>query len=413
MRRPTVFTLAVAAVCMCGPVLASGETLYVSKSGSDWATPCTAAEPCATITRALWIAEPGDTIHVGPGQFHEPYGLTITKNVTIQGSGSLLGTAVRASVKGKPVFDIHPGVTASVSHMTIYGASGGRAGGIDNSGALTLSDAWIYKNSATDVPGGGAILNTGWLTLLRVGVEFNHGATAILNSGTAAIDQSWIRNNQGLSSTDGIANAGTLTLDRSLIEANQGAGVTAWNPSGPSAPGGPTTVLTNVTISGNWNGGVRARGGTTTLTHVTIANNKVSSGTSGLSVTGGRVSLRNSIIANNDGVQCAIQFDGWVDGTHSLIGEPACLSPVWPDASILIGVDPKLAGLSNTNYLRTHALLSGSPAIDAATPLHCTSTDQRGTERPKDGDGDGTSACDMGAFEHVPPVRRSGRPIRR
>ncbi len=63
-----------------------------------------------------------------------------------------------------------------------------------------------------------------------------------------------------------------------------------------------------------------------------------------------------------------------------------------------------MAGSASTNPLLdplqdnggptfTHALLQGSPAIDAAHNAHCLSTDQRGQPRPH-----GT-ACDIGAYE--------------
>jgi hypothetical protein len=54
---------------------------------------------------------------------------------------------------------------------------------------------------------------------------------------------------------------------------------------------------------------------------------------------------------------------------------------------------------SNGGPTWTHALLPGSPAIDAGTPSRCPTADQRGYARPEDGDGDGNPICDIGAFE--------------
>jgi hypothetical protein len=47
----------------------------------------------------------------------------------------------------------------------------------------------------------------------------------------------------------------------------------------------------------------------------------------------------------------------------------------------------------------THALLAGSDAIDAGGACPPPAIDQRGALRPADGDGDTSSACDIGAFE--------------
>src|SRR5262249_38514118 len=49
----------------------------------------------------------------------------------------------------------------------------------------------------------------------------------------------------------------------------------------------------------------------------------------------------------------------------------------------------------------THALLSGSPAIDAGDSTGCPPTDQRGITRPQDGHGTGTAVFDTGAHEVV------------
>ena len=61
---------------------------------------------------------------------------------------------------------------------------------------------------------------------------------------------------------------------------------------------------------------------------------------------------------------------------------------------------------NNGGPTQTHALVAGSPAIDAGNPNGCRDnagvllhTDQRGFLRPADGNNDGTSGCDIGAYE--------------
>ena len=67
----------------------------------------------------------------------------------------------------------------------------------------------------------------------------------------------------------------------------------------------------------------------------------------------------------------------------------------WPDTTCPgLNADPLLGPLQdNGGPTQTHALLAGSPAIDAALLANCPATDQRGVSRPQ---GPG---CDIGAFE--------------
>lgn len=70
-------------------------------------------------------------------------------------------------------------------------------------------------------------------------------------------------------------------------------------------------------------------------------------------------------------------------------------------------IDAQLDALTdNGGPTQTHALLSGSPAIDAGSnfvegtdPSACLSLDQRGVERLQEGDGERPTLCDIGAFE--------------
>lgn len=69
--------------------------------------------------------------------------------------------------------------------------------------------------------------------------------------------------------------------------------------------------------------------------------------------------------------------------------------PAEPLAAIL---DPTLG--YNGGATRTHALVFGSPAVDAVLGAACaTGTDQRGAPRAQDGDGDTFADCDSGAVE--------------
>ncbi len=49
----------------------------------------------------------------------------------------------------------------------------------------------------------------------------------------------------------------------------------------------------------------------------------------------------------------------------------------------------------------THLPQSSSPAMDAGDDQECPLTDQRGFDRPFDGDGDGEPICDIGAVEFL------------
>ena len=191
----------------------------------------------------------------------------------------------------------------------------------------------------------------------------------------------------------GLAVEGTAMLDHALVannEATSGAG------GGIFVSTDGKLLLVNSTVSGNvtteFGGGIGATG-EVTVRSSTVAFNFGERG-GGVALTGGSLSLRNSIISNNvdtapgDGNDSNCRLSGVAPAlTGQNIADDASCGPSM-DVSL-----PKLAALANAGGpTKTHALLSGSSAIDRG--LLCSeTTDQRYVSRPQG------STCDVGAFE--------------
>ncbi len=404
-------TVTVVALLQAGGGLAARttSTLWVKTSGDDSA-PCTAAAPCRTINHAVSVAQPGDTIKLGPGSYPENDGVHITNDLTIDG-GWFLGTTVELGwyFSPHPVFWVNEAATVTLKNMTI---SGGNQGGINNQGTLTLENVWVRDNTGDD-----GILNHGSLTTRNLGVDHNAGGAGLNNSGTAVLFDTHVDGTYqpGFLPPDGIVNTGALIVSRGLIAGNAGRGLAQFNPYGTTACP-QRALLINVTISGNA-GGVDARCGQLGFRHVTIAaNTAVDGGAGGLWNEGtADVVLQNSIVAGNSKPQCK-----GAEVSYSFIGDSSC---GWPSPA---GFDPKLGALAprpsqnifeklfHIGATKVHALLPGSSAIDAASDAYCTDiifgdwlTDQLGQPRPVDGNGDGVAHCDMGAYEYQPSVTAS------
>jgi hypothetical protein len=125
----------------------------------------------------------------------------------------------------------------------------------------------------------------------------------------------------------------------------------------------------------------------------------------------GEVRLHNTIIAGNSDPGYAPDCTGQTitsDG-YNLIGTTTGCSFSQATGDI-VDQGVASAGLGaladNGGTTQTHALLSGSMAIDAGDPSGCTdasavllTTDQTGGSRTIDGDMDGIPVCDIGAYE--------------
>lgn len=281
--------------------------------------------------------------------------------------------------------------------------------GINNGEELTLDNMTMTANEA--IAAGGAISNSpsGNLTVLNSTIAGNFsrsgsGGSGIYNGGTLVVRDSAIRDNGDPAlgaNGGGFANLGTMTLERVLIADNTAD--TTVDPVDDGNGGGiynsGTALILNSTISGNTaaNGGAifnEEGGATVTLEFVTIANNTGLPDSGSPQDTDGihnlsSVNVRSTIIANGAGAENCNVANLASNGGNVENANTCGLNA----AGDKVSTDPQIASIAaNGGATETHALLEGSPAVDAGVGK-CPSVDQRGEPRPQ---GNG---CDAGAFE--------------
>ena len=104
-----------------------------------------------------------------------------------------------------------------------------------------------------------------------------------------------------------------------------------------------------------------------------------------------RITLKNSIFAWNSALLDADCRGSGTSLGNNILGSDCVRSPSSND---LIDLDPRLGPLKdNGGSTFTHALLEGSPAVDAADDRFAPKVDQRGVTRPQG------AASDIGAYE--------------
>ena len=271
-------------------------------------------------------------------------------------------------------------------------------------------DAVIDDNNKDDINNnGGGIHNQGTLTLRNVVVQNNQANAdggGILNDGTLTIENSQLRNNKTEDDGGGIRNNGTITIINSTIADNTSIGTSPTSGGGGLINTGTSATIINSTFSGNTarNGGAirndtnlelintTLSGNTATFIQggggaianstgnvivngSTITNNTAAGTGAGISTTS-TVTVTNSIIAANAGNKDIIAIPGFngsfTSGGNNLIGNGEGVSGFSNGTNgDKVGtkatpINPLLDTLKdNGGATQTHALLEGSPAINA------------------------------------------------
>lgn len=396
-----------------------------------------------SLRQALADANDGDTITFA---VNGSIGLTsgellVARSITISGPG-LENLAVNGNSKSR-VFHIASGQTATISGLTVTnGNTSDSGGGIYNDHAvLILSNCAITGNLAASNLGGGI-----------------HNDGSNIGRATLQINNSLITNNSGGIYNDALqAGAAMLVLTFSTLSNNGpgeainndgwscifcGNGTTSveiTNSSITGNPGGaiysdtgrqncggecPVTIsITNSTINGN-GGGIR----NSTLSDTVVSNSTISNNRTGIYNDNGAIaaSIHNTTLSNN-GVEIqsfnapvAVAISHTIfnvsPGVHSILNDFGTVTSDGYNVSSddgggylnspgdQINTNPLLGPLQdNGGPTLTHALLPGSPAINAGDPnfVGPPDYDQRGPgyDRVRGG------RIDVGAFEvQTPPT---------
>jgi hypothetical protein len=311
------------------------------------------------------------------------------------------------------------GFTAVSSGGTVYVAAGTYPGTLYFNKSFTLVGAGA-PSTIIDAGGTGYVIQVDGILVTLSGLTMRNGNTgtnagglSLINGSTVTVNDCVIKNNTGSNGGGvGIGTHSTLYMNRCTISGNS-------TPDSGYGGGGihndhGAAFLTNCTISGNTaSSGTTGYGGgilnwpdnaATTLTNCTVVNN---SATGSPGQGGGfyndsscTMTFKNTIVANNTATVGGNNGYNRVGSTltsqgYNLDSENSC---GFNQPTDKINTNPLLGTLQdNGGATPTHALLSGSPAIDAGTSAGAPATDQRGVPRPQPPGG----IYDIGAYELI------------
>jgi hypothetical protein len=271
--------------------------------------------------------------------------------------------------------------------------------GIYAAGSVTLVRSQVTGNTGVDEgafmqPEGAGVYTLGRLTAVRSRICGNHARRA----GGAWVGNGLFVNYTTISHNDGgaLEAKGEALIFNSTISNNKAAW---WTVTLDGVFDNVVVAIVNSTISGNratYNT-VNMTRGTRSIFNSTIAYNYHAGGCLNAAVftSSGATHVESTIAAKNFcGGSPYYDLGGFAG--DSLIGaNNLIMSSTLPTPADTITVDPRLAPLANNGGpTLTHALLSGSPAIDTGNNAAGLTYDQRGPGHPRV-----NGKPDIGAFE--------------
>ncbi len=370
-----------------------------------------------SLRQAITDASAGDTIEFSvSGTITLSSSLTISKNLTIQGPGaSSLDISGNNSVR---VFLVSGSAVVTINDLSIInGTASNYGGGVENDQATTTINNCKITGCTVTGTGTGAGVDSynGTVTinnsLLSGNTAGGRGGAVSAYGGSMTLNNSTLDSNNAdmggaigqLQSTGDLTVTGCTISNNSANQGqNYGGGIYWYN---------GTVNITNTTFSGNSAsyGGAISDGSaayTMNINACTIVNNSASTQGGGILLRNATANIKNTILASNT---CATGANYYSDGgTLTSQGYNLCdvaLTAFTGTGDIQNGTLNIDVLADNGGSTNTHALLSGSDAIDAIPAANSYNgipvTDQIGTSRPQ-----GINA-DIGAYEKTVTVALS------
>ncbi|MFN8440259.1 MAG: choice-of-anchor Q domain-containing protein [Caldilineaceae bacterium] len=302
--------------------------------------------------------------------------------------------------------------SAQVENSNIQYNHAEEGGGYAISGiqaSLVMTKGGVLSNEATG--NGGGVFATGQTFFNQVLFDYNkaaqsggaiYGVTQLVgeSSGVVTVNDSLFEFNEAERGGGIALNGLSLMLSGSTFNKNIGSvrqcgglSITTTLPSTAVALAFNSTIVAN-------SGGICHAEMAVDFTHMTVANNL----TTGIDLQGNSPAnfvLRNSVVANNQNADCQMSStQATLPWQRTHVQHPG--NCTFAGQEVTVNSDAQLGELGeNGGNTPTLLPLPGSPLIDRIQDSSlCEAFDQRGIQRPKDGDGDGTAACDLGAVEY-------------